>query len=51
MENIVDRMSQTFEDRRMKIAGGMRITQILDEYPALARAEVVCFLRIVFNVW
>ena len=26
VENILDRMSRTFEDKRMKIAGGMPVT-------------------------
>ena len=51
IENILDRMSRTFEDRRMKIAGGMPVTQVLlHDYPALTRAEMVCLLSNVFNV-
>ena len=50
IENILDRMSRTFEDRRMKIAGGMPVTQVLHDYPALTRAEMVCLQNNVFNV-
>ena len=43
LDNIFDRMTRTFDDRRKKVAEGIPVMQILKEYPALTRAEVVCW--------